>query len=211
MPTLRQSGGFHSFRPLVCFVIFVLGVAVAGCGSGDGPTAGPTTETGGAATKTGGEHVETAGEKTETGVAQHGATGVRDDQNVGGARSGTGRGDDAGRLPTSGPVALERMAKHCPTSFGESTCRALVEAAGKPRDGSHEVVKTGDCTEVLTKADCEAIYAVRDQVAEAPDSVLMSGAEFKECLKNLTPRCEKLLGPILERQRQFEESQEAGG
>jgi hypothetical protein len=102
------------------------------------------------------------------------------------------------------------MAKHCPATFEVATCEALIEATEKPGDGSHEVDETGDCTEVLTKAECEAVYAMQDQAAEAPDSVLMSGSEFKECLKNPTPRCEKLLGPILERQRQFEESQEAG-
>jgi len=101
------------------------------------------------------------------------------------------------------------MAKHCPATFEAATCEALIEVARKSRDGSHEVEATGDCTEVLTKAECEAVQAVQSQAAEAPDSVLMSGIEFKECLKNPTPRCEKLLGPILKRQRQFEESQEA--
>ena len=188
----------------MCFVVFVLGVTAAGCGSEDRPTSGATVEPSGATTKTGGENAE-------TGVPPHGATGARDDKNAGGARSGTGRGEDARRLPISGPVALERMAKHCPASFGAPTCEALVEAAGKPRDSSHEVEDTGDCTDVLTKAECEAVQAAQSQAAEAPDSVLMSGSEFRKCLKNLTPRCEKLLGPILERQREFEESQEAGG
>ncbi len=194
----------------MCFVVLVLGVTAAGCGSEDRPTSGATVEPSGAATKARGENIETGGENAETGVPQHGATRTRDDQDAGGVRSGTGRGDEARGLPSGGPATLERMARHCPASLAP-TCEALIKAAVKPRDGSHEALETGDCTKILTKAECEAIDAARKQAAEAPDSTLMSGAEFKQCLENPTPRCEKLLGPILARQREFEESQESGG
>jgi len=111
-------------------------------------------------------------------------------------------GDGAGArgLPSGGPVDPKRTAKHCPATLEAATCEALTDAAEKPTGGSHAALETDECTEVLTEAECEAIYAVRDQAAaETPNSSLMSGTVFKECLKNLTPRCEELLGPILTR------------
>jgi len=170
---------------------------------------GTTAEPSGVAAKTESGDMGTRGGGPKTGVPQHGVTRARSDQDADdGARSGPGGGGEARALPSGAPVNPKRMAKHCPATLEAATCEALTKAAEKSRDGSHEAVATGDCTEVLTKAECEAIYAVRDQAAEAPDSILMSGAEFRECLQNLTPRCEKLLGPLLTRRRQFEESQQ---
>ncbi len=183
-----------------------MGVAAAGCGSEDGSTSGAPAEPPGATAEAGGAiaeaplaTAEAGGENADKSLPQRGADRARDGQDADRVRSGTGGGDGARGLPSGGPVTAEGMAKHCPATFEQSTCEALVEAAGKPRDGSHAVDATGDCTEVLTKADCEAAYAVRDRAAEAPDSILMSGTEFRECLENPTPRCEELLGPILRR------------
>ena len=165
------------------------------------------TEPSGATAKTGSANVETGGEGSEADVRQRDATRARNDQGAG-ARGAAGRGDQASRQVSGGPVAAGKMAKHCPTTIGRPTCEALAEAAGKPREGGHEAVETGACTEVLEKADCEAIDALRERAEEAPDPGLISSAEFKACLEDPTPRCKRLLGPILKREQ---ESREAGG
>jgi len=189
-------------RLSVCLVVLVLGVVAAGCGSEGQSPAGDTADNAGKTAHSAGTTVD-----IEAEAAQHG-TGTGGNRTADEARGTIRRGERDEGPRNGSSVASEQAARHCPVNFEAATCEALIKAARKqPEAGAYEAVVTGDCTEVLTKPECEAVRAAQKQAAEAPDSILMSGAEFKECLKNPTPRCEELLGPLLERQREFEESQ----
>jgi hypothetical protein len=187
---------------LVAFV--VLGVAAAGCGSADQPESSVAVQPSDATAKAeSGKVGQAGGEGDEPGIPGRETTGARGDR--GAERVRRAGGEATGGSPSDVPLAAEGMPKRCSATFEKSTCEALAEAVEKHKDDSHDAIETGDCTEVLTEAECEAAYAARNQAAEAPDTVLMSGAQFRECLENPTPRCAELLGPILKGQRQSQE------
>lgn len=184
----------------MCSVVLVLCVIAVGCGSADQSPPSETAHRSGATAE-----ADATGDTADKAAAQHGANGSRGNRDADGARDAT-RGGVRDEVPRKGvDVASGQVGKHCPGNLAAATCEALARGAGKPPSGTHEALVTDSCAEVLTKAECEAVRAMRKQAADAPDSVLMSGAEFKECLENPTPRCEELLGPLLERKRESEE------
>jgi hypothetical protein len=106
-----------------------------------------------------------------------------------GPGAGPGDGDDA-----------RRLAKICPRGLTRAECRSVVKQLAKASP-SHRMNEPRDCLEVMSRDECEAL-------ARALADARTGSVNVEECVRNPTPHCEEVLGPVLE--AQYAASQEAG-
>jgi len=191
----------------VLAVASILFVAAFGCGSSDDSTGteAPAPDVArGASGDAGAAQADAGGKPKGGGKAAGGATGSdgarskgADDSasppNVG--RPNRNQGQDA----SGRSRAIRRAAaKHCPDGIDIPRCEALVEDYAQSEDTpSYEILTPRDCAKALSKEDCEAIYEAQKQAAEAAAPAV----EYEKCVRNPTPRCEAILGPVLEQQQ----------
>jgi hypothetical protein len=89
------------------------------------------------------------------------------------------------------------LAEACPKGMSEKGCQAYVEGSNAASTTkSTPVSDPGDCTEVMSKSECEEL--LEQQKAAAQDS---GSVNVEECLAHPTRHCEEVLREDLERQQ----------
>lgn len=103
-------------------------------------------------------------------------------------------------------MGIKVAKKHCPSGLSAAQCGALAEAFIKANEAGspHPLNEPRDCLEVMSRENCEAMFAAQAAAAESPHS----SVDVDECVRNPTPRCEAVLGRVFE--EQYAASQEAG-
>jgi hypothetical protein len=209
----RRSRGQAKYVAAPLILVSMLGAGAIGCGSGQHSD---TRE---------GAGRESSGEGTSTGTpgavaeAPPAAAGDKSSPRQSGSErrtSGESRehSQDGGReaaSDASGTAAAKRRAlgrkaaEDCPSGIDAAQCGMLVEASAKEGESDpHALNEPRNCAEAMSQSNCESMLAAQKAAAErsaAPVSV-------DECVRNPTPRCEAMLGPMFEEQRAA--SQEAG-
>jgi hypothetical protein len=185
----------------VLIAISMPAIGAAGCGSGQGDAGSssgresPSTAAGGTEAKGASAAPSRHEEAGETGGGQANATGGE----PGGGRSG-GSGDArvrADRLRALG----RKAAKGCPAGVSAVQCGMLVEAfAHRKQAQPHPVNAASDCLKAMSRATCEALLRAQSAAAEESGSPVNVDA----CMRDPTPRCEEVLGRMLEEQRASE-------
>lgn len=184
----------------------MLGLVLAGCGSGgDATTQGGATGQS-AATGSGASRQEAprgdeaaAGKKSESeGREQAGKRKGSEEREQG---SGEAKDPSEGSAATRQERAKRKLEKECPPNLSEDACAALVEGyitSGQEKSKGRVVSKPEDCTRVRSREECEATLRAQ-KAAEGTE-----GVEVEECLENPTPRCEEVLRVVIEQQQAAE-------
>jgi hypothetical protein len=186
-------------------ILAALAAVAVGCGSGDDAGVGEssTEETSASGTAGGAAQPSATAEKpkpsqrpqTQQPQARPGASGKS------GASNSTDAQQTAKPTPAHRRALGRRAAKDCPAGLSAEQCGALVEAYGAARGANPTTLNgPGDCRQVMSQADCEAMLTAQKEAAEAAGTPL----SVEECIQNPTPRCEETLRPM------FEEQQAAG-
>jgi hypothetical protein len=186
--------------------IVALGALLGGCGSGDEAT----TNDGGAAEAARAGSGETSGadKQGESGAGSKGDSKSRGKDEGEGKRGGSpgshphAAADEPGSGSARREIVKRKLEKSCPPDADKASCEALVEGFidGKGKSKGHGVNGPEDCTQAMSKEECEATLKAQ-KAGEGTYSV-----DVEECLDNPTPRCEEVLRPFFEQQQAAQQS-----
>jgi hypothetical protein len=120
------------------------------------------------------------------------AQGAEGRQSPKGAAVPAKDGNAAGHGATpDGGIGARKLAKICPRDLSRAECKSVVRDLAEPSP-SHTMDTPRDCLAVMSKEECESM-------AKAVTGTPTGGSvNVEECVKNPTPHCEEVLGPVLE-------------
>lgn len=104
------------------------------------------------------------------------------------AKDGSAAGH--GATPDEGSDA-SKPAKICPQGLSRAECKSVARDLAEPTP-SHTMDSPRDCLAVMSKEECESLAKA---VTDTPTG---GSVNVEECVKNPTPHCEEVLGPVLE-------------
>ena len=143
--------------------------------------------------------------REQTALPDETTSGARPAENPGTARTqdaernrspeGTsGQGGDEAETErqagVEGQVTGHELAKICPRGLKRAECKSVAEDLAEPSP-SHTMEDPRDCLAVMSRDQCEAL-------AEAVTGTSTGSVNVEECVRNPTPHCEEVLGPVLE-------------
>lgn len=156
-------------------------VSLAGCGSDD--EGGSEKEATSPAKATPGDNSFGESRKAQ------GAEGKQSTKGAGApAKDGSAAGH--GAIPDDG-INARKLAKICSQGLARAKCKSVARDLAEPSP-SHTMDSPRDCLAVMSKEECESLAKA---VTGAPTG---GSVNVEECLKNPTPHCEEVLGPVLE-------------
>jgi hypothetical protein len=120
------------------------------------------------------------------------AQGAKEKQSTKGAAVPAKDGSAAGHgaTPDEG-VDARKLAKICPRGLSRAECKSVAKDLAEPSP-SRTMDDPRDCLAVMSKEECESLAKA---VTGAPTG---GSVNVEECVKNPTPHCEEVLGPVLE-------------
>jgi hypothetical protein len=186
----------------LCLLVFLaaFAVAIGGCGSDEEPA-----KPGGSS----GDEVATGGGDEDTSPAAGGGTGeverstsakAGDEKEQHGNRSSKerrprGPAPDAGSRSSSRGREAARVAEACPDNLSRAECAATARSLARD-DPSRPIDEASDCLEIMSRAQCEELARAANEARRTA----AGSVDPEECVRNPTPHCEKVLGPVLEAQ-----------
>lgn len=205
-------------RAAICSIVAALfALGVLGCGCGGGGDAATTTAASPATTSTtpardGGDArpVDSAGADGATPGGE--PREDRSRRNSGADKGGGGKGpereaapareeggDEAAAVPPGQRQGVVRRAQAaCPKGLAAGVCRQTAEKYAAADPGPADPASApGECTNVMSRPECEALLTAQQAAAEAGGESI----NVEKCLREPTPRCEAVLGPVLEQQQ----------
>jgi hypothetical protein len=93
-------------------------------------------------------------------------------------------------------AAVRKAKASCPRGLSPAQCEETVKQYGSAAPGPTVPASTADdCVAVMGQAECEALLAKQQAAAKEGESVSVD-----ECLREPTPRCEAVFGPVIKQQ-----------
>ena len=175
----RPRGRAVGLGIVILSAIFL--ASLGGCGSGsEGESEVEATSP---AKTTSGDHAS-----GESGKAQ----GAGGKQPAKGAAVAAKDGSAAGNGATPDEeIDARKLAKICPQGLSRAECESVARGLAEPSP-SHAMDGPRDCLAAMSKEECESLAKA---VTGAPTG---GSVNVEECVKNPTPHCEEVLGPVLE-------------